>query len=71
MQVRKPVKSVKTGSPVKPWHIALFVAAAVLVIWVAGRYIGEQKAEKNATYDVQKSTYKASNPKNDWRETEK
>lgn len=71
MQVRKPVKTVKQESPIKPWHIALFVLAIFVVVWAAGRYIGEERAARNATYDVEKSTYKAPNPKLEWRETEK
>ncbi|HZP84978.1 MAG TPA: hypothetical protein VFB21_25295 [Chthonomonadaceae bacterium] len=48
----KPAKTTKATneSLIKPWHIALFVAAGLLVVWQVVSYVSHERAEHNVTY---------------------
>lgn len=50
----KPAKA--TESPLKPWHIALFVIAGLLVVWQVVGYVNNERAAHDIKYDKAKST---------------
>jgi hypothetical protein len=51
----KPAKAAEE-SPIKPWHIALFVVAGLLVVWQVVSYVNKERAEHDIRYDKAKST---------------